>query len=279
MQQHNQLIRIFNKPNEHKGNLVMVIAKDEPTSSLADISAQLEKENGIATTCFFSALKSADNEASNNFKVQCFNGHSAIQCCGHGMIAAAKSIFDSTGLSQININQSIKATQDKDANAKNNISLSLPRLASQQVEIPNWTKQLLHYQAQNITPSDVAQSEKSDGYLLLELAATITLKQFSAMTIDEELICKQTQRAVVVILFDKNKDHLYLRYFAPQYGVTEDSATGSVMRFVADFIAKKYHSKQYEVTQCSQSGGYMHLTCHDSNVVITSHVKVEPYNE
>ncbi len=66
-----------------------------------------------------------------------------------------------------------------------------------------------------------------------------------------------------------------MRYFAPQYGVEEDVATGSVMRFVADYIEKNYQCVQFEVTQYSSLGGYMKVNCGDENVFITANVSME----
>ena len=66
-----------------------------------------------------------------------------------------------------------------------------------------------------------------------------------------------------------------MRYFAPQYGVLEDTATGSVMRFVADYIEKNYKIKHYDVSQCSAEGGFMKIDCNTETVKITANAYIE----
>ena len=46
-----------------------------------------------------------------------------------------------------------------------------------------------------------------------------------------------------------------MRYFAPQYGVEEDIATGSAMRVLAQYWSSRF--KQLTVYQCSPQGGLL----------------------
>lgn len=46
-----------------------------------------------------------------------------------------------------------------------------------------------------------------------------------------------------------------LRYFSPQYGVSEDSATGSANVVLADYWAQRGLSPPFHAHQCSEAGG------------------------
>ena len=111
--------------------------------------------------------------------------------------------------------------------------------------------------------------------MLLEFKPALPLEVFRAMKIDLKKVCENTQRAIVVVQFDKKNKHLYTRYFAPQYGVSEDIATGSVMRFVGDYIEKTYQTKHFDVSQCSSQGGFMKVECKADNIIITANASME----
>jgi predicted PhzF superfamily epimerase YddE/YHI9 len=82
-----------------------------------------------------------------------------------------------------------------------------------------------------------------DGYGLEQLAP-----QLSALSARSRraLICTSAQPAV-------GAGEIHLRYFAPQYGVYEDAATGSAVRVLADYWSSRFSS--LTVRQCSPEGG------------------------
>jgi predicted PhzF superfamily epimerase YddE/YHI9 len=50
-------------------------------------------------------------------------------------------------------------------------------------------------------------------------------------------------------------DAIQLRYFAPQYGVPEDTATGSALRVLAEYWSPRFTRLTAE--QCSPAGGLL----------------------
>ena len=92
MQATYHIVRVFTKAEEALGNKAAIFLNDK--TSLKDeksrISVDIYKNIGVNTTCFISHV---DN---SGYEVQCFNGKNNIQCCGHGMIAAAKAVFSNT---------------------------------------------------------------------------------------------------------------------------------------------------------------------------------------
>lgn len=273
MQSSYQLVRVFDKENVAEGNQAAVFLSDSRITSthneLISLSADIYKDKGIATSCFASEL------VSGQYEVQCFNKKSEIQCCGHGMIAAAKEIFIKNNLSKIIINKTISVSHNVDTLGHDVINLSLPRISSQVQPVPDWTKKSITIQDEKLIASDSAISEKEDGYLLLEFEPALQLKEFSGFLLNINDVCENTKRAIVVIQFNKESKTLYTRYFAPQYGVTEDIATGSVMRFVADYIENKYQCDKFDAHQCSKGGGYMKVKILTDEIIITSNASME----
>lgn len=267
-----QLVRVFGDSNGAQGNHAAIFVQQnnsEQALQPENMSANLYKEKNIVTTCFISEL------GDKHYEVNCFNGNQAIQCCGHGMIAAAKVIFDNNSESNIIINDGITASHVNDMTDHDIVMLTLPRLSAQLQTVPDWLNSVFTLGDEKLIPNRAAVSEKEDGYLLLEFEPALSLDVFRAMQLDLQHVCDNTKRAIVVVQFDQKNERLAMRYFAPQYGVPEDSATGSVMRFVADYIEQRYQSTHFEVNQCSSQGGFMKVECMTEHIKITANARME----
>ena len=268
METEDQIIRVFGDSDEAQGNLSTVVRLQKIMSfdDLSNLAHQTYKQSNVSTTCFI-------NEVDNtHFDVQCFNDDKAIQCCGHGMIAAAKTVFENSRISSIVLNQSVLAL-----NKGSEIELTLPRMFSKGCDVPDWVNKVMTFDGGYLLPNHAAISDKLDGYILLEFNPNLSLDVFSGLLLDLNTVCEKTKRAIVIIQLDEKNGHLYTRYFAPQYGVKEDSATGSVMRFVADYIMQTYSIAEYQVNQCSKEGGFMKINCRGKDIVITANVSVESF--
>ncbi len=262
-----QIVRVFAKPDEAQGSQALVFYAGNQIDlqyELDKISTELYEQKGLETTCIITQV------TSMHYDIHCFNGKKAIQCCGHGMIAAAKTIFSSCDLSSIIINKSITASHTIDEAGHDVVVLGLPRLSARLDTVPGWVEEIITIGNKKLLPGKAAFSDKDDGYLLLEFSPELSLDVFHAMQINFKQVCENTKRAIVVVQFDQDNEHLYMRYFAPQYGVLEDTATGSVMRFVADYVEKNYQCKHFDVSQCSAKGGFMRIDCKEESILITA---------
>lgn len=265
-----QQVNVFYNKNDAAGNDAVIIMQKESGVTLSEqsqISLNICRKNITKTVCFIASV------TTDNYQVNCFNGDKLIQCCGHGYIAAAKVIFNDSDVCSININNNVKANRQESSKAS--IILELPRMFSQHVDIPDWVKKTIFFDSEIYEPKAAAVSRQKDGYLLLEYDSQLPLSQFKSMKLDLKKVCESTKRAIVILLFDQENNHVYLRYFAPQYGVTEDTATGSVMRFVGDYIENKYQCSHFDVSQCSVLGGFMMVECKDKHILITANVRLE----
>lgn len=267
-----QLVRVFAKPEEAQGNQAAVFyyeKNNKQSFEPSEVGAKLQKQKNITTTCFISQI------SDKHYDVSCFNGSREIQCCGHGMIAAAKIIFSTSRLSSITMNRHITASHNIDDKHCDDVVLSLPRLSAQLQVVPDWIGDAIKFGETKQIPDKAAVSEEDEGYLLLEFSPTLPLDVFRALQLDIQLVCESTGRAVVMVQFDQLNEHLYMRYFAPQYGVLEDIATGSVMRFVGDYIEQNYQCARFGVTQCSSKGGSMKIECKAEHILITANATIE----
>lgn len=266
-----QVVRVFHKANEAQGNLAAIYFDDEDSErfELIKVSSDIEKKQGITTTCFIKHI------IDEQYLVRCFNGENEIQCCGHGMIAAAKSILLERELLSVILNGNLTAAYAVKKDGNKQITLTLPRICSELQETPSWASNSVTIKGKVIHPNDFAISAENNGYMLFEYEPLLPLDDFSALQLNLKQVCDNTKRAIVLLQFNKEKQHLYLRYFAPQYGVVEDAATGSVMRFVADYIERKYQCSCFEVNQCSAQGGYMKVDCKIEKIIITANATIE----
>lgn len=264
-----QLIRVFAGERGAQGNLSAITLLDKKMPErkvLLSNASAMYKDKNIATTCYITQV------GKTHFDVRCFNTDSEIQCCGHGLIAAAKTVFNENKIPNIYLNKNVFA-----ANKAGEVDLSLPRISAKNCELPAWAHNVMTFDRGSLLPNNAAISDKLDGYLLFEFNPHLPLDVFSGLLLDLKTVCENTKRAVVIVQFDVKKHHLYMRYFAPQYGVNEDSATGSVMRFVGDYIMQTYNIAEYQVSQCSKEGGFMKIKCREKDVLISANVRVESF--
>ena len=154
-----KIVRVFNKPGKAQGNQAAIFFNKDEVDLQYDhtkISADIYKEKGIETTCFIS------QQDKKNYNVQCFNKDNAIQYCGHGMIAAAKVVFENSDLSSIIINNSTSALRRFDEQGADVIELNMPRLAAKIHAMPEWVKNLLALNGETVVPVHSAISDKND---------------------------------------------------------------------------------------------------------------------
>ena len=81
----------------------------------------------------------------------------------------------------------------------------------------------------------------------------------AAVNAVSEAISQHSQRAVIATQWAGSPSiDFYQRYFAPQHGVNEDSATGSAHAVLARYWQQKRGQHQFIARQCSSAGGILH---------------------
>lgn len=138
-------------------------------------------------------------------------------------------------------------------------------LAPEVCEIPAWCGQYF-----DVEPDAAATAGAADGYLVLEWPAGFELTSLSR---PRETLAQHTARSLIVTCAAENvltqeKESIHYRYFAPQYGVSEDAATGSAMRVLASFWQHRGLGKVLTAYQCSTEGGLLFSRIEEGKVWI-----------
>ncbi|WP_285763327.1 PhzF family phenazine biosynthesis protein [Biformimicrobium ophioploci] len=176
-----------------------------------------------------------------------------IQCCGHGLLSCAALWIDVWGQAGTLLNGSQQVPCELHGDR---IWISLPELTLEPVCVPSWLETLLA-----VDVDACALAGYDTGYLVVELERGTDLAAIPAPGI---ALGRHTQRALVLTCeeetpagaADTHADVL-CRYFAPQYGVPEDAATGSAMRLLSTYWRQRGLGPALRARQCSVEGGLL----------------------
>lgn len=190
-----------------------------------------------------------------------------IRFCGHGALAAAMHVFNKLepDLPELNFFNQHQQWQARRAGAADaDILLVYKRPPLTRCDAPAFAPELL-----GVSPLLAAEAGGADNYLILELASPDDVLKlvpnFGAFS-------AATRRAVIVTARDPALKGIVFRYFAPQYGQPEDSATGSAAVQLGAYWESVIGSACYPVRQLSAGGALMQLRCADGTVELSARV-------
>ncbi len=132
--------------------------------------------------------------------------------------------------------------------------LAFPSIDVEAVAVPDWVRALL-----GATPEQAATAGPENGYLIVEMAADCDL---AALPAPGDALTKRSTRSLIVTRRTTGGDSLQgetiqFRYFAPQFGVPEDTATGSAMRVLANYWRHRGEGDEQKALQRSAGGGWL----------------------
>ena len=174
-----------------------------------------------------------------------------IQLCGHGLLCCAnywQGRWASAGVLEMN---GIEVYCEK----RDGIDwVSFPTLKILECGVPNWAAHLL-----DALPDHAAEAGPADGYLVLAVPAERDIAKLAApgsaleaYTARSLIITRRVSAATSLC-----GENIQFRYFAPQHGVPEDTATGSAMRVVAAYWRSRGAGDELRALQCSADGGWL----------------------
>jgi predicted PhzF superfamily epimerase YddE/YHI9 len=173
-----------------------------------------------------------DNQ-KNVYVVECFNDGRLIACCGHGLLSTAYYWMHKQKLDKLFL--LMNGTLIPTYFDNNNVWLRFPRIACTPCDRPTWLNKLIG----NDQSIAAATAGDDDGYLIVQWPDNYPLDCLSK---PGKSLAKFSQRAVIYTARYKSIEPseilMQFRYFAPQYGVEEDDATGSAMRILIDYWAE-----------------------------------------
>jgi len=193
--------------------------------------------------------------SGNSAGVACWNGQGiSIQCCGHGLLSCASVWMERWGGN----GHLIMSGTQVDCRKQGQLTwLGFPPAIIEEQSCPGWITALL-----GVSVSGCATIGGEDGYLIVQLSQDSDLSLLSA---PDAGMAKMTRRALIVTCeatrLDKAYDEdIHFRYFAPQYGEPEDSATGSAMRLLASYWYNRGLGRHLRALQRSARGGLLAST-------------------
>jgi PhzF family phenazine biosynthesis protein len=225
--------------NEVSGNPVRVcLLAHQPEqiqwAQLAELSNQKDHLGKPLTICFL-----IPSVQQNSAECRWYQGGSEVQLCGSAMLAAAHTLrsqlaFDLPATLLRGSQEFLVDNKDTD------YCFSLRQFPLYPEEIPTSARQWF-----NTLPVHCMSTGDKQGYWILEFDESITELQPQL-----DAICATTQRAIIATSLNAPTGYDYeLRYFAPQYGIDEDIATGSANAVLACYWEQWLERKRFNALQ------------------------------
>ena len=193
----------------------------------------------------------------------------AIQFCGHGALAAAWVVFNECepNADHIHFSNALHSWEALRADQPDaDISLIYKQPDPTECAVPGFAQACL-----GAEPIAAAKVGSAADYLILELSSAAEVQHLRP---DFPAIVAATQRALIVTARDQNQalPGCVFRYFAPQHGNLEDTATGSAAVQLGPYWSKRLNSAQFTAHQLSKDGGWMQVTCKGAKVELAARV-------
>jgi predicted PhzF superfamily epimerase YddE/YHI9 len=189
-----------------------------------------------------------------------------IQLCGHGLLCCGHYWLDrwqtDTILEMGGVEVPVEYQDGIDW-------ASFPALETRDMGTPAWMAELLGQ-----APERAAEAGPADGYLVVEMAPDCDIAALPRP--GAKLTC-HSQRSLIVTrevpaAASLCGETVQYRYFAPQHGVPEDTATGSAMRVLASYWQSRGAGDQLQALQRSADGGWLLSRLDQDRTWIGGHV-------
>ncbi|KZN50978.1 PhzF family phenazine biosynthesis protein [Pseudoalteromonas luteoviolacea] len=198
--------------------------------------------------------------------IRWYSPYGEIQFCGHGTLAAADVLFTALNTPQDTLCfQSVSHLICVEKEASSSYKMLLP-----QSRLKSSTPLSDVFKIFSDNVCKLEHTEPGDGYFVAQLLNRDNLVTFD-FAVDK--YCQLTRRALLVTAQDVDQSNtLYFRYFAPQYGVKEDPATGSVAPLLAAFWQLPTN-QVFNCYQLSSSGAFYQISRNNDQVCVRANVR------
>jgi len=247
--------RVFSE-RAAEGNLATILCStDNPTVVSPNLLGQLSNIATDTKTCCYLS------QAAENPSIICFSERGEIERCGHGVLAGAAHL-DGLGFLYPGAKLNHKTGQYFLRKYEDYYWFS----SDLDIEITTANSPL----AAELVDTKILETSESmgeNGYLIIRLSDNTDLREVKPNLAHLE---QNTNQALIITSAHSNHTAIdyQIRYFAPQYGVVEDSATGSANEIAAHFWLLKLKKKAMRCYQASSKGGYIHLSMHNNRLWI-----------
>ena len=221
--------------------------------------------------------------AKRHCNIRWFNQTSEIKRCGHGTLAAANFLIDHLGYcpevftSMSNERFTIRVKKQRAQLLLKSIEPKKSELAKGELKSVFSVAIKAAYSTGDKNGYTVVLfneefNKKLDKEFNEELENNSDEKQnLKNLHVDFKALCALHKNAVIALSI-KNKDKknaiAHFRYFAPQFGVNEDSATGSAVSVIAPLLFRLHGLNKAMLVQQSNSGALLNYEFNNAKVVI-----------
>ena len=202
--------------------------------------------------------------------IRWFNQTSEIKRCGHGTLAAANFLIKYFGYCP-EVFTSMSHERFTIRVKKQRAQLLLKSIEPKKSELAKGELKSVFSSAIKAAYS----TGDKNGYTVVlfnkEFSKDIEKDDLKSLHVDFKALSKLHKNAVIALSI-KNKDKknaiAHFRYFAPQFGVNEDSATGSAVSIIAPLLFRLYGLNKAMLVQQSNSGALLNYEFNNAKVVI-----------
>lgn len=206
--------------------------------------------------------------------IRWFNQTSEIKRCGHGSLAAANFLIKYFGycpevfISMSNERFTIRVKKQR-------AQLLLKSIEPKKSELANGELKSVF----SLAIKAAYSIGENNGYTVVlfneefskEFSKDVEKDDLKSLHVDFKALNKLHKNAVIALSIkniDKKNAIAHFRYFAPQFGVNEDSATGSAVSVIAPLLFRLYGLNKAKLIQQSNNGALLNYEFNNAKVVI-----------
>ncbi|WP_165721559.1 MULTISPECIES: PhzF family phenazine biosynthesis protein [unclassified Pseudoalteromonas] len=216
--------------------------------------------------------------AKRHCKIRWFNQTSEIKRCGHGTLAAANFLIDHLGYcpevftSMSNERFTIRVKKQRAQLLLKSIEPKKSELAIGELKSVFSSAIKAAYSTGDKNGYTVVLFNKEfNKFFIKEFDKEVEKDDLKSLHVDFNALNKLHKNAVIALSI-KNIEKInaiaHFRYFAPQFGVNEDSATGSAVSVIAPLLFRLHGLNKAMLVQQSNNGALLNYEFNNAQVVI-----------
>ncbi|MBB1379833.1 PhzF family phenazine biosynthesis protein [Pseudoalteromonas sp. SR43-2] len=202
--------------------------------------------------------------------IRWFNQTSEIKRCGHGTLAAANFLIKYFGYCpEVFISMSHERFTIRVK--KQRAQLLLKSIEPKKSELAKGELQSVF----SLAIKAAYSAGENNGYTVVlfneEFSKDVEKDDLKSLHVDFKALNKLHKNAVIALSIkniDKKNAIAHFRYFAPQFGVNEDSATGSAVSVIAPLLFRLHGLNKAKLIQQSNNGALLSYEFSNAKVVI-----------
>ena len=206
--------------------------------------------------------------------IRWFNQTSEIKRCGHGTLAAANFLIKYFGYCP-EVFTSMSNERFTIRVKKQRAQLLLKSIEPKKSELAKGELQSVF----SLAIKAAYSAGENNGYTVVlfneefnkEFSKDVEKDDLKSLHVDFKALSKLHKNAVIALSIknmDKKNAIAHFRYFAPQFGVNEDSATGSAVSVIAPLLFRLHGLNKAKLIQQSNNGALLSYEFSNAKVVI-----------